>query len=47
MMTHAATHHRSILIGWASLFLALVVYCTGLRSDHLATNGDELLYAQI
>jgi 4-amino-4-deoxy-L-arabinose transferase-like glycosyltransferase len=29
------------------MLLALVVYCTGLNSDHLATNGDELLYAQI
>ena len=47
MTTHAETHHRSILIGWASLLLALVIYSTGLGSDHLATNGDELLYAQI
>jgi 4-amino-4-deoxy-L-arabinose transferase-like glycosyltransferase len=47
MTTHAETHHRSLLIGWASVLLALVVYCTGLGSDHLATNGDELLYAQI
>jgi 4-amino-4-deoxy-L-arabinose transferase-like glycosyltransferase len=47
MTTHAETHHRSLLIGWASILLALVVYCTGLGSDHLATNGDELLYAQI
>ena len=45
--SHAQTHRHSLLIGWASLLLALVVYCTGLGSDHLATNGDELLYAQI
>jgi 4-amino-4-deoxy-L-arabinose transferase-like glycosyltransferase len=36
-----------LLIGWASLLLAAFVYCAGLGSDHLATNGDELLYAQI
>ena len=47
MTTHSASHQRSILIGWASILLALVVYCAGLGSDHLATNGDELLYAQI
>jgi 4-amino-4-deoxy-L-arabinose transferase-like glycosyltransferase len=47
MSSHAAFHHRSLIIGWASLLLAVVVYCTGLGSDHLATNGDELLYAQI
>ena len=40
-------HHRSSLPGWAVLLLACVVYCTGLGSDHLATNGDELLYGQI
>jgi len=44
---HVMAHHRALLIGWASLILALVVYCTGLNGDHLATNGDELLYAQI
>jgi len=44
---HAQSHRRAVWIGWASLLLALVVYCTGLGSDHLATNGDELLYAQI
>ena len=44
---HQAIHQRAAWIGWASVFLALLVYCTGLRSDHLATNGDELLYAQI
>ena len=27
--------------------LAIFVYFYGLGSDHLATNGDELLYAQI
>lgn len=47
MTTHDQVHHRSLLIGWASVILALLVYCTGLGSDHLATNGDELLYAQI
>jgi 4-amino-4-deoxy-L-arabinose transferase-like glycosyltransferase len=47
MSTHAAIHRRSLLIGWASLLLAVFVYCAGLGSDHLATNGDELLYAQI
>ena len=44
---HQAIHQRAALIGWASVILALLVYCTGLGSDHLATNGDELLYAQI
>lgn len=47
MNAHATTHRRSLLIGWLGVILALVVYCTGLGSDHLATNGDELLYAQI
>lgn len=47
MSSHATFHRHSLIIGWASLLLAAVVYCTGLRSDHLATNGDELLYAQI
>jgi len=45
--SHALAHRRSLVIGWLGLLLALVVYCTGLGSDHLATNGDELLYAQI
>ena len=50
--SHSITHHhlqrhRSLLIGLASLLLAFFVYCAGLGSDHLATNGDELLYAQI
>ena len=40
-------HRRSMLIGCSSLLLAVFVYCAGLGSDHLATNGDELLYAQI
>jgi 4-amino-4-deoxy-L-arabinose transferase-like glycosyltransferase len=44
---HQAIHQRAAWIGWASVILALLVYCTGLGSDHLATNGDELLYAQI
>ena len=44
---HSFFHQRAVWIGWASLLLALIVYCTGLGSDHLATNGDELLYAQI
>ncbi len=44
---HAVLHRRLLLVGWIALLLALVVYCTGLGSDHLATNGDELLYAQI
>ncbi|MFZ0615808.1 MAG: hypothetical protein WAN16_05090 [Chthoniobacterales bacterium] len=44
---HHVVHQRTVWIGWAALLLALVVYCTGLGSDHLATNGDELLYAQI
>ena len=47
MTTHAETHHRSLIIGWVGILFALLVYCTGLGSDHLATNGDELLYAQI
>ena len=44
---HDILRQRVVWIGWASIILALVVYCTGLGSDHLATNGDELLYAQI
>lgn len=44
---HGHIHRRGLWIGCASLLLALFVYCAGLRSDHLATNGDELLYAQI
>ena len=47
MNHHAIVHKRSILLGWGSLVIALIVYCSGLGSDHLATNGDELLYAQI
>jgi 4-amino-4-deoxy-L-arabinose transferase-like glycosyltransferase len=47
MPSHALAHRHSLLIGWLGLVLALLVYCTGLQSDHLATNGDELLYAQI
>jgi len=47
MSTHAETHRRSLWIGWVTILLALLVYCTGLGSDHLATNGDELLYAQM
>ena len=47
MTTHAVLHRRSLIIGWVALLMALIVYCTGLGSDHLATNGDELLYAQI
>ncbi len=48
--SHSLPHlqrQRSLMIAWASLLLAVIVYCTGLGSDHLATNGDELLYAQI
>ena len=47
MPSHAVIHRRSLIIGWCALLMALLVYCTGLGSDHLATNGDELLYAQI
>ena len=47
MLPHAKFHRRSLIIGWVALLLAVIVYCTGLGSDHLATNGDELLYAQI
>ena len=47
MTTHDQAHRRSLWICWASLLLAVAVYCTGLGSDHLATNGDELLYAQM
>lgn len=47
MLPHATFHRRSLIIGWIALLLGVVVYCTGLGSDHLATNGDELLYAQI
>ena len=47
LTSHTFFHQRAVWIGWASLLLSLIVYCTGLGSDHLATNGDELLYAQI
>ena len=47
MSTHAEVHGRSLSIACATLILAAFVYCAGLGSDHLATNGDELLYAQI
>jgi len=47
MSSHAISHRHLLTIGWASLTIAIFVYCTGLGSDHLATNGDELLYAQI
>jgi len=33
--------------GWLLLLLAAFVYFYALGSDHAATNGDELLYAQI
>lgn len=33
--------------GWLLLLLAVFVYFYALGSDHAATNGDELLYAQI
>jgi len=42
---HGHIHRRGLWIGCTSLLLAVFVYCAGLRSDHLATNGDELLYA--
>ena len=32
---------------WAAIFLALLFYVIGLGSDHLATGGDELVYAQM
>jgi 4-amino-4-deoxy-L-arabinose transferase-like glycosyltransferase len=32
---------------WIAIFLALLFYVIGLGSDHLATNGDELVYAQM
>ena len=44
---HARHHRRALWIAWTSLLLAVFVYCAGLGGDHLATNGDELLYAQI
>lgn len=44
---HHADHRRAVWIGWGAVILALLVYCSGLGGDHLATNGDELLYAQI
>jgi 4-amino-4-deoxy-L-arabinose transferase-like glycosyltransferase len=47
MTTHAEVRSRFRILGWFSLFAAALVYLTGLGSDHLATNGDELLYAQI
>lgn len=52
MQPLTASDHRSPKkhFSFAQLFLALFaifVYFYGLGSDHLATNGDELLYAQI
>ena len=47
MTTHAEARSRFRILGWFSLLAAALVYLTGLGSDHLATNGDELLYAQI
>lgn len=47
MSSHEVNPRRPLFIGWCSLVLAVIVYCAGLGSDHLATNGDELLYAQI
>ena len=32
---------------WAAIFLAILLYVTGLGSVHLATNGDEMVYAQM
>ncbi len=39
--------NHSLLIYSLTALLSLIVYFYGLGSDHLATNGDELLYAQI
>ncbi|MFZ4484822.1 MAG: glycosyl transferase family 39, partial [Chthoniobacterales bacterium] len=37
----------SVLGAIAAMALALTAYFVALGSDHAATNGDELLYAQI
>jgi len=37
----------TLLAPWIAIFLALLFYVVGLGSDHLATNGDELVYAQM
>ncbi|MEI6322827.1 MAG: phospholipid carrier-dependent glycosyltransferase [bacterium] len=47
MNARATTHRHALIFGWIGLLLAIAVYCLGIGSDHLATNGDELLYAQI
>lgn len=39
--------NASPVASWTAIFLALLVYAVGLGSDHLATNGDELVYAQM
>ena len=39
--------NASLVAPWTAISLALLLYAVGLGSDHLATNGDELVYAQM
>lgn len=39
--------YSSLFLSLLAALLAMVVYFYGLGSDHTATNGDELVYAQI
>jgi len=43
----APASRAASLAGWLTVLLAVFVYFYALGSDHAATNGDELLYAQI
>jgi len=43
----APASRAGLSIGWLTVLLAVFVYFYALGSDHAATNGDELLYAQI
>lgn len=45
--SHLTSKTSLSLAQLALALLAVVVYFYGLGSDHIATNGDELLYAQI
>lgn len=39
--------NASLVAPWVAILFALLFYTIGLGSDHLATNGDELVYAQM
>jgi 4-amino-4-deoxy-L-arabinose transferase-like glycosyltransferase len=39
--------YGNFIFSLLAVLLAVIVYCYGLGSDHIATNGDELVYAQI